>query len=386
MKILLISNTSWSIWNFRYGLMKTLGEKKFNVSFCAPYDNYTEKLKNEGFDYSKIKLKRKGKNPFSDLKLIFDIYRICKRKKPNICHNFTIKPCIYGTLAQKLAKVDNIYCTITGLGYSFGKKGFLNKLVISLYRFSLKYADKIVFQNPDDRDIFVNLKIIKKEKTKIIKSSGVDTNKFFLEDFYKYNNGNNKVVITLVSRMLWQKGIKEFVEASLILKNKYSNLKFLLVGPIDNENPSAISEKQIKEWQEKGLVKYLGEKKDIKEVFSKTNIFTFPSFYKEGVPKVLLEAGAMELPLVTTNVSGCREVVYDPKKSPENDFNESSQNGFLVEPRNSKDLAEKLEILIKDKNLRKKFGKASREKIVKEFDEKIIINKYLKIYNQTTER
>ncbi len=383
-KALFLSNTSWSIWNFRYGLMKTLAEKGFDVSFCANDDDYTEKLK-EDFDYYKIEINRKGKNPFSDLKLIFGIYGICKKKKPDMCHNFTIKPCIYGTLAQKMAGVKNIYCTITGLGYSFEKKNTLNKMVIQLYKFSLKYADKVVFQNPDDRDMFVDFKIVKKENTEVIKSSGVDTDKFFREDFHKYNNKNGKTVITLISRMLWQKGIKEFVKASQILKSKYNNLEFLLVGPIDDENPSAIPKKQIKEWEEKGLIKYLGGKKVIKEILSKTDIFTLPSLYREGVPKILLEAGAMELPLITTDVPGCREVVDDPGKSSENDLGTSGQNGFLVEPGNSQDLAEKIEILIKDKDLRERFGKASRKKIVEEFDEKIVIGKYLKnIYGEIT--
>jgi glycosyltransferase involved in cell wall biosynthesis len=364
--ILITSNTSWSIQNFRLGLIKEL-QKNFDVSFAAPFDDYTEKLK-EDFKYHEVKINRKGKNPFQDLKLIFAFYNLAKKEKPDICHNFTIKPCIYGTLAQGFAGVKNIYCTITGLGATFEKRNMTNKIVILLYRFSLKGASKVIFQNPDDKKLFINLKIIEEKQATVIKSSGVDTAYFKREE----KEGGSKIIISLISRMLYQKGIKEFIEASKILKEKHNNLEFLLIGPIDTENPSAIPRKKIKEWEDEGLIRYVPGVEDVKPLLLQTDIFTLPSFYREGVPKVLLEAGAMSLPLITTNTPGCKEVVDENK------------NGFFVKERDFKDLAEKMEILINNKDLREKFGKASREKIIKEFDEKIVINKYLEIINSSS--
>ncbi len=346
--------------------MKTLKEKSFDVSFCANEDNHTEKLKEE-FTYHKSEIERKGKNLLKELLLIFYFYKLAKKEKPDICHNFTIKPCIYGTIGQGLAGVENIYCTITGLGSSFEKETLTKRFVVFLYKISLKRVRRVVFQNPDDRDLFLNLKIIPSEKALLIKSSGVDTEYFKNEK----EKSSNTVTITLIARMLYQKGVKEFVESAKILKEKYNNLEFLLVGPVDNQSPSAIKKETIDTWHKEGLVNYLGEREDVKEILSITDIFTLPSLHREGVPKSLLEAGSMSLPLITTNTPGCREVVED------------NVNGFFIKQRDSKDLAEKLEILIKDKDLREGFGKASREKIIKEFNEKLVIDKYLELINSS---
>ncbi len=368
-KIAYFSNTDFSLCNFRLGLMREMKKRDFQVFACAgkTKEEYVEKLRRE-FTFKDFPLRRSIDLLGRDLVYLFRGFRFCKKEKPGVCHNFTVKPCIYGTLAQKWAGVKNIYCTVTGSGYSFGEKGTLNKLVVWLYRISLKHATRVIFQNPDDREMFVNLEIVKVEKTAVIKGSGVDTNHFSPTSIAGSDPAMDPAMkVVFVGRMLYAKGVKEFVEVAKILKKKHNNLEFLLVGPLDNENPSAVPEKEIKNWEEEGLVKYLGERKDIKEILSSSSIFVFPSFYGEGVPKALLEAGAMSLPLVTTDTPGCREVVED------------NVNGFLVEPQNSKDLAEKIEILINDKDLRKRFGKASREKIVKEFDEKIIVKKYLEV-------
>ena len=368
-KVFYFSNTDFSLYNFRLGLMERMKEKDFQVFALGSETKkeITEKIRKRGISFVNFPLKRGLSFWGGDLVYFFKVFAFCRKKKPDICHNFTIKPCIYGTLAQKLAGVKNIYCTITGLGYSFERKNTLNKIVVLLYKISLKHAQKVTFQNPDDRNLFIDLKIVDREKTVLIKGSGVNTSYFSPE---KKNKQNERVTVTLVARMLYQKGVKEFAEASKILKEKHYNLDFLLVGPLDHENPSAIPLKKIKEWQKEKTVRYLGGKEDIRKALSITDIFVLPSLHREGVPKALLEAGSMELPLITTDTPGCREVV------------ENNVNGFLVEPGNSKDLADKIEALIRDKDLRERFGKASREKIVKEFDEKIVIEKYLEeVYN-----
>lgn len=377
-KIAYFSNTDFSLYNFRRGLMKEMKVRDYKVYVCgkATDEKYIEKI-NKEFIFKEFNLKR-GIDWFGgDLVYFCKVFSFCKKEKPDICHNFNIKPCIFASLAQKLAGVKKIYCTVTGLGYAFKKKNILNKLAIFLYGISFKFVDKVIFQNLEDQQIFIDLKILKDNKAILIKSSGVNIKEFSLKNInqkikesIKKDVGvaKGKIIIALISRMLWDKGIGEFIESAEKLKNKYNGLDFLLVGPVDRENPSGIPEGKIKDWENKGFIKYLKERDDIRELLSLVDIFVLPS-YREGVSRVLLEAGAMELPIITTNVPGCREVVDD------------NINGFLVEPRNSVNLAEKIEILIKNKDLRKKFGEASRKKIEEEFNEEKVISETLKAYD-----
>jgi glycosyltransferase involved in cell wall biosynthesis len=366
--------------------MEEMKKLNFKVYACSPRENpyFYEKLEKE-FTFKDFPLKRSIDLFGRDFLYFLRVFWFCRKEKPDICHNFTIKPCIYGTLAQKLAGVEKVYCTITGLGYAFEKEGVLKKIVVFLYKTAGKRAEKIIFQNPDDRDLFISLRILQKEKTKLIKSSGVDVQYFSREKVKKEEkekiikefNLENKIVVTLTGRMLYQKGVKNFAEASEIIKKKdvdtrcqqQKNVEFLLVGPFDSENPSGVSEEKIKEWDKKGFVKYIGERRNIREILSVSDIFTLPSNSGEGVPKILLEAGSMELPLITTSVSGCKEVVKE------------SVNGFLIEPNNSKLLAEKIEELINNKEKRKTFGKKSREIVKKEFADTKVVKETINMYN-----
>ncbi len=377
-KIAYFSNTDFSLYNFRLKLMKEMKNNNFVVyALSSKTDSYyTNKLSKE-FLFTETPLKRNIDFYGRDFLYFIKIFWFCVKNKPDICHNFTIKPCIYGALAQRLAGVKKIYCTITGLGYAFENKGLLQKMVVLMYKISLKRATSVIFQNPDDRNLFISLKIINQSQSRLIKSSGVDTRYFSLRNTKKENieklkkelKVEGKIVITLISRMLYQKGIKEFVEAAQILHTKHNNLQFLLVGPIDAENPSGIKIKQIEEWHDKGVIMYLKQRKDIREILSISNIFTLPSVYKEGVPKILLEAGAMELPLITTNVPGCKEAVED------------GINGFLVKHGDSYDLANKIEELITSQEQRKIFGKKSREIIKRDFIDTKIVTETVKTYN-----
>ncbi len=384
-KIAYFSNTDFSLYNFRLKLMQEMKKLNFKVYACSPRETsyFYEKLEKE-FTFKEFPLKRSIDLFGRDFLYFLRVFWFCRKEKLNICHNFTIKPCIYATLAQKLAGVEKIYCTITGLGYAFEKEGFLKKIVVFLYKIALKKAEKITFQNPDDRDLFISLEILPKEKTKLIKSSGVDVEYFSKE---KVKEGEreeiisefdlkNKTVVTLIARMLYQKGVENFAEAAEIIKKKavdtwcqQQDVEFLLVGPFDLENPSGVPEEKIREWDKRGFIKYIGERRDVREILSVSDIFTLPSNSREGVPKILLEAGAMELSLITTNVSGCKEAVKD------------GANGFLIEPNNSKLLAEKIEDLINNKEKRKIFGKRSREIVKKEFADTKVVKETITMYN-----
>ncbi len=374
------SNTDFSLYNFRLALMSSLKKKGYHVFACATTTDrdYKKKLE-ENFSFKNIPLKRNVDFLGRDIIYLFRVFLFCKKEKPSLCHNFTIKPCIFASLGQRLAGQKNIYCTITGLGSAFDKSGFLKKLITFLYRMSFKEVKKVTFQNPEDRDLFLDLNIIKKEKTEVIKGSGVDTSFFAKENICEetlkelkkeINYNSDKIYITLIARMLYSKGVADFAKAGEKLKEKNLSIELLLVGPIDEENPSRIKEEEIKKWESLGVLKYLGQKGSVKEILYLSDIFTLPSFYKEGIPKALLEAGSMSLPLVTTDVPGCREVVDD------------GVNGFLVKSKNSKDLSEKIELLVNlNKEERDKMGEKSREKIINNFSEEKIIREILNVYD-----
>jgi len=361
-KIAISSNTSWSIYNFRLNLLKTLKEKDYKITIVAPYDKYAEKLKEE-FEYYSIFIDNRGTNLINDLKTSWQYHKLYKEIKPDIILHFTIKPNIYGNFACNLLNISVIN-NITGLGTVFIKQNLVTNIVKVMYKIAFKNSF-VFFQNNNDKNLFLNLNLIKKNRCDVLPGSGVDISKFTSISTEKKDNIFR---FLLIARMLWDKGIGEYVEAAKIIKRKYKNVEFLLLGAIGVENPTAISKEKIKEWEKQGLVKYLGTTDNVKEEIAKTDCAVLPSYYREGVPKVLLEASAMAKPIITTDNVGCKEVVDD------------GINGYLCEVKNSVDLAAKIEKMINlSEKERTKMGQAGREKIVKEFDEKIVIDKYLKI-------
>jgi glycosyltransferase involved in cell wall biosynthesis len=252
---------------------------------------------------------------------------------------------------------------IAGLGTLFIKQNFVTEIAKFLYKFSQKKATKIFFQNQDDFKIFIEEKLIQKEKCDILPGSGVD-----VEKFLPIEKKENVIFrFLLVSRMLWAKGIQEFVEASVIIKNKYKNVEFQLLGHLDVESPTAISKVQMDIWVKNGFVNYLGTSDDVRVEISEADCVVLPSFYREGTPRILLESASMEKPIITTNNVGCKDVVDD------------GINGFLCNIKDSVDLASKMEkILNLTQSERNFMGKEGRKKMLNFFDEKIVINKYVK--------
>jgi N,N'-diacetylbacillosaminyl-diphospho-undecaprenol alpha-1,3-N-acetylgalactosaminyltransferase len=273
------------------------------------------------------------------------------------------KPNIYGNLTNHKNRIN----TITGLGSFFIHNDIKSKIIKNIillgYKFTTKTTKKVIFQNSDDLKLFVNKKIIPQNKAVLIKSSGIDTENFKPmpkdEKLLKELNLDKKIVVLMIARVLKDKGVEEYIKMANMLKDK---AVFLYVGDIDKGNKNSF----IPEW---GSVKYLGFRRDIKELISICDIFVLPS-YREGVPRTLLEASAMGKPIVTTDAVGCREVVEDNK------------NGFLVPIKNYKELAKRIEILIDNQNLREKFGKYGRIKAEKEFDIKVVVRKYMEVYEE----
>ena len=364
LKIAFIGNSSLTMHNFRINLLRSLVKQGYEVVVVAPKDSDTTSYKSFKIKYIPIEVDCKGMNPLKDLALMNRLRALYVKEKFDFVFHYTIKPVIYGSFAAKLAGVKYI-SVITGLGYTFLKSGYLNKLVISLYRNSLKKDEEVWFLNEDDREVFLTNEIVKKELTKVINGEGVNTRLF-----RPSKKETSKFKFLFIGRMLWDKGIGEYVEASRILKKKYPNVEFEALGSLGSANPSAISRDKMDEWETEGIINYLGETHRVMPYLSNASCVVLPS-YREGISRVLLEAHSMEKPIVATNVTGCRDIVID------------GVTGFLCEVRNPKSLAEAMEkIILLPKSQLEEMGKKGREIVLEKFEEKIIMQEYINKLNE----
>lgn len=365
--IAILSNTSWYIYNFRRNTITSLIDKGFRVVVISSLDNYSEKLKDLGAEFYEIKINPRGLNPFKEFLTLINIYIQLKKSRANLTLNFTPKINIYSSIVSRVLSINAIN-NIAGLGTVFVKKNYLSLLVRYLYKVSQKKVGFIFFQNEEDRELFLKFKIIKKEKTYRLPGSGVDLNRFSVN--FKQTNENERKFI-LVCRMLKEKGVIHYLNAAEILREKYGDkVSFYLLGFTDDSNPSFVSLAEIKKYEEKGCVTYLGVSDKIEDIISTKDCVVLPSYYREGVPRSLLEAAAMGKAIVTTNNVGCKDVVDD------------GINGYLCQPDNLSDLVCKLELVINMSNEKlKEFGLKGRAKVEKSFDEKIVVNKYIEEIN-----
>jgi len=385
-RIALIANTDFGLYNFRLGIIRALVASGCRVGIICPDGPYIGELKKEGAEHHRLQIDRRGTNPINELMTLWQLYRVLRKGKFNLAHTFTSKPNIYGSMAARVARTPIVISTVTGLGYVFmeaggAKRWLLRKLVINLYRLACCFSSRVAFQNEDDLGLFLKYKVIDRHKGMVMGGgSGVDTGKFSsaginqdkVQALYRepgIANGQPGIIVALIARLLWDKGIAEFIEAARVLKLKYPSTLFLLVGPVDTGNPAAIPREYVEQAEREGLIKYLGERTDIAEILYISDIVTLPS-YREGIPRTLLEAMSMEKPVITTDTAGCRAVV------------EEGRNGLLVPLKDHAALASAIERLIGDEGLRIRMGRYGREKALREFDEKIVVRQTLKLYEE----
>ena len=365
MKIVFSSNISWSIYNFRTPLLKSLQKDGHIIYTVASKDKYADKLIDEGFFFDEVKLNNNSKNPFEDIKLVFQYYNLYKKIKPDvICHN-AIKPNIYGTIAAKFLGIP-VVNNISGLGTLFIKESLSTKIAKFLYKVSQRKADKVFFQNTEDYQEFLKNNLVKEGICEIIPGSGVNTELFIP----KKNEERMLFRFIFIGRLLFDKGILEYIKALRILKKKYSNFEGTMLGPIYQSNNTAITEENLKEWIKEGVVNYLGITDNIVEFMQEADCLVLPS-YREGLSKVLIEASSVGVPIITTNVPGCKDVVVN------------EVTGLLCEAKNVNDLAMKMEEMLNyDEKKRKEMGLNARKRAIAFFDEKIIINQYKNAINK----
>ncbi len=360
MKIAVVLNTSWNIYNFRKGLILSLMDKGNEVITIAPRDKYSEKLVDLGCTYVPVKMDSRGANPLKDFLLILELFAIYRRHKPDVILHYTIKPNIYGTIAAAMLGIPAIN-NVCGLGTMFLKDNLVSRVAIVLYRIAFRFPKKIFFQNDDDKQLFLQKGIVTEQVCDLLPGSGINT-----LDFSPVHSAtsNKPFTFLLISRLIYDKGILEYIEAIDLLKKQGVDARFQLLGPIDEKHKRGIPEAVIYDWIAKTEVEYLGSTEDVRTFIEKADCIVLPS-YREGTPKTLLEAASMAKPIVATNVPGCKNVVNH------------GENGYLCAPRDSSDLAAKMrDIFALDAALLQKMGENSRRHAVENFDESVVIQKY----------
>ena len=366
LKILLFANTDWYLYNFRLSLAKDLREQGYEVILLSPPGNFQKLLQENGFQWISFPFSRQGINPFNEIWTLWQLIRIYHKVRPDIVHHFTIKPVIYGSLAAHLLHIRGIINSITGLGHLFIDSSPITQLLRILakwlYRISLRNT-QVIFENPEDRDIFIKNHLLETKQSHLILGTGVD-----VEKFRPANKNNDVPVVLFSSRMLTTKGLLEYTEAVRLLKQNGFKARFALAGMTDPGNPASVTDEQIESWNQSGLVEWWGWQEDMPNTLAQTDIFCLPS-YREGVPNALLEACASGLPIITTDVPGCRDVVAH------------GVNGLLVPVKNVFALASALETLLTSPDLRQAMGMAGRETAIKKFSVKKVNAETLGVYN-----
>ena len=358
--VCLVCNTGFAIYTYRQGFIRMLVAKGVRVIVLAPRDRTFALLEAMGCECIDLPVASKGTNPLDDLRTLAALYRHYRAFQPDVVFHYTIKANIYGSVAAWLARVPSIAVT-TGLGYVFIQKSRAATIAKALYRIAFRFPREVWFLNRDDEQAFLRERLLAHpERAKLLHGEGVDIEQFDLTPLPRTEH----ITFVLIGRLLWDKGVGEYVEAARMLHARYPHARFQLLGPVGVDNPSAITQADIDGWLKEGVIEYLGEAHDVRPVIARADCVVLPS-YREGVPRTLMEASAMGRPIVATDVPGCREVVDD------------GVTGLLCEVRNAQSLSAKLaQILEMSEGARREMGLRGRDKVVAEFDEARVVEHY----------
>lgn len=365
-KVLIALNTAWNLFNFRAGLIRALVAEGYEVVAAAPNDEYAPRLAELGCRFVPLAMDNKGTHPGRDLLLFFRFLKLLHRERPDVFLGYTVKPNIYGSLAAHVLGIP-VVNNIAGLGAVFIRDNWLTRLVRRLYKVALSRSHHVFFQNNEDLQMFVAQGLVMPNKVSRLPGSGVDLTVFRYSPMQSLENRPFRFL--LVARLLWDKGVGEYVEAARMVRRQYPAAKFQLLGFLDVKNPTAVSSEQMSDWVKEGVVEYLGVVDDVKPHLIAADCVVLPS-YREGVPRSLLEAAAIGRPIVATDAIGCRDAVDD------------GVNGLLCRVRDANDLAEKMQRMIEmTPSERNSMGDLGRKKMEMEFDEKYVIVRYLQVIN-----
>ncbi len=369
-KVIYVVNNPDFLISHRLELCLKAKNSGFIVNIICPYKPSVRKLEDLGFTVHLLEFGRDRKNPLLEVKTIFQLTKLFKTIRPDLVHLITIKPYLYGGIAAKFAKVPAVVSAVAGLGTPFSsntyKHRFLRFGLYPLFKLAFVHHNQsVIFQNLDDRAALVAWRVVTESKVRMVRGSGVD-----LKCCPVVEELNGIPVVSFAARLLKDKGVEVFVEASKILKQRGVKARFWLIGEPDLGNSNSVTQDQLDAWEAKGLVELLGFRKDIPLLFSQSNIVTLPSFYGEGLPKVLIEAAACSRPVITTDHPGCRDAIV------------SDVTGVLVPIKNPEALADAIIELIENRDKRKSMGQAGRKLAEEVFDVNRVVEQHFDIYNE----
>ncbi len=366
-KLLFTVNDAGFFLSHRLPVAQAARDAGYDVHIATAPGEAVARICGHGFTHHPVPLSRRGLNPVAEVGTVWALYRLYRRLRPGLIHHVTVKPVLYGGIAARLAGAPAVVSAVTGLGYVFIRRGWKSALLRSAvktgYRWALKRRGaRVIFQNPDDREAFLTQGLTAEKDCVLIKGSGVDT-----AHFTPRQEPEGDPVVVLPARMLWDKGVSEFVEAARRLRAQGVTARFVLVGDTDDGNPTAIPTIRLQSWQDEGTIEWWGFRDDMAAVLEQAHIVCLPS-YREGLPKSLIEAAACARPIVSSDVPGCREIARD------------GVNALLVPPRDPAALADALHRLISDAALRRRFGLRGREIVEAEFSLDRVIDETLNLY------
>ena len=366
--VVITVNMAWNLINFRAGLIRALLGAGYEVVALAPNDQHASRVQELGCKFVHLPMDNMGTNPLRDLALLWRYFRLFRKMRPVAMLGFTIKPNIYGSIAAHWLGIP-VVNNIAGLGKTFLSTGWLNSVARVLYRMALSRSHRVFFQNQDDLNLFVETGLVKKDKAARLPGSGVDTVRFAPQAVSTETDRAFRFL--LFARLIWDKGVGEYIEAVRRLRAAGNQIDARLLGFLDVKNPSAISRKQVESWQTEGVVTYLGEASDVRPHLAAVDCVVLPSYYREGTPRSLLEAASMGKPVITSDEPGCRDVVLPGK------------TGYLVPARDTGALADAMQRMagLPEKE-RVRMGTAARQFIVDKYDERNVIEAYLGVVGE----
>jgi glycosyltransferase involved in cell wall biosynthesis len=382
--IALVVNQNEIFYRLRMPWVRMLKENGYKVYAVVASGAWNESIEAGGAEFVEWKLSRSGRNPVSELGSILGLTKILRRIKPDIVQNFHTKPNIYAPIAARLARVPVTVSTVTGLGYTFVDRPSLRgrvakRINLGMYSFANRLAKQVAFQNPDDLDLLSKAGTLPNGKGRFIPGgSGVDVNEYrpdsqnsteSLELRNSLGISPEAFVVMFVGRLQLDKGLVEFVEAARMLRNRRDSIAFVMVGAPDPGNKRSLPESLLKQWESEGDVIFTGRREDVPNLMAMANTVAAPTFYREGLPRTLIEAAATGLPLIGTDMPGVREAIND------------GDNGILIQPKSSTALADAVVELADDPEKADRYGKASLERAISEFDHRRVIGQYLKMYD-----
>jgi glycosyltransferase involved in cell wall biosynthesis len=370
-KLLFFITEDWYFCSHRLPLACAAIKAGYDVAILTRVSSHRSAIESSGIRIIPLDLKRRSLNPLNELKSFVSIIKAYRAEQPDIVHQVAMKPVLYGSIAAWYTKVDCVVNAFAGMGFLFSSQKRLAKLlrpfVTLLFRMLLnKGNSRLILQNPDDCNLLVSARAVESSRISLIRGAGVDT-----LQYKATQESPGMVTVLLASRMLWDKGVGEFVQTAKLIKQQGFDARFILVGTGDAENPRSIPDETLTSWNKSGVIEWWGKRNDMPSVFAQAHLVCLPSTYGEGIPKVLIEAAACGRPIVANDVPGCREIVRH------------NENGLLVPPKNPEALADALQKLIENPGLRMQMGARGRKIVEQEFSQEIIIEQTLELYRET---